>query len=45
VVFFRFDDDAGGKVEMGDPAIGRENWSARDIGVLWHGEGLRLVRR
>jgi hypothetical protein len=43
VVFFRFTDD--GKVEMGDPSVGRERWSAKDLSVLWHGEGMRLVRR
>ncbi|CAA9435839.1 MAG: hypothetical protein AVDCRST_MAG64-3815 [uncultured Phycisphaerae bacterium] len=43
VVFFRFTPD--GKVEMGDPSVGREHWSAKDLGVLWHGEGMRLVRR
>lgn len=43
VVFYRFTGD--GKVEMGDPSVGRERWSAKDLGVLWHGEGMRLVRR
>jgi len=43
VVFFGFIDN--GKIEMGDPAIGREHWSANDLGVLWHGEGVRLVKR
>ena len=43
VVFFRFTED--GKVEMGDPAVGREHWSAKDLHVLWHGEGVRLVER
>lgn len=43
VVFFGFTDD--GKVEMGDPAAGREQWTAKDLGVLWHGEGMRLVKR
>ena len=45
VVFFGFVPDAHGKVEIGDPAAGREHWSARDVDVLWHGEGLRLARR
>ena len=44
VVFFGFS-DGGTKTEMGDPGVGREQWSARDLHVLWHGEGLRLVRR
>ena len=46
VVFFGFtDEDGGDKVRMGDPAVGREHWSAKDLHVLWHGEGVRLVRR
>lgn len=44
IVFFKFSQD-GEKCEMGDPSVGRENWSARDIGVLWHGDGIRLVKR
>ena len=44
VVFFGFAED-GQKIEIGDPAVGREHWSARDLHVLWHGEGLRLVKR
>jgi hypothetical protein len=44
VVFFRFTED-GAKVEIGDPAVGREQWSARDLDVLWHGEGLSLFAR
>jgi hypothetical protein len=44
VVCFGFTAD-GQKVEMGDPAVGREHWSTDDLGVLWKGEGLRLVRR
>ena len=43
VVFFGFRDD--GKTEVGDPAVGRENWRVEDLAVLWHGEGLRLVPR
>jgi hypothetical protein len=30
---------------LGDPSVGREQWSLRDLEVLWHGTGLRLVRR
>jgi hypothetical protein len=41
VVFLGFADD--GKVDIGDPAIGREQWFEGDLRVLWHGEGLRLV--
>jgi hypothetical protein len=43
VVFFGFDPD--GRIDIGDPAIGREQWFEGDLRVLWHGEGLRLVRR
>jgi hypothetical protein len=43
VVAFRLTDDR--RVEVGDPAVGREHWSAADLHVLWHGEGLKLVRR
>ena len=43
VVFFGFRDD--GKTEIGDPAVGRENWRVEDVAVLWHGEGIRLVER
>jgi ABC-type bacteriocin/lantibiotic exporter with double-glycine peptidase domain len=40
VVFLGFTND--GKVDVADPAIGAEQWSAKDLHVLWHGEGLRL---
>jgi len=41
VVFFgRVSPD---RVEIGDPSIGREQWSVKDLRVLWHGEGLRLT--
>ena len=43
VVFFGFQDD--GKTDIGDPAVGREHWRTEDVRVLWHGEGIRLVRR
>lgn len=42
VVFFGF---RGDRVEVGDPAIGREYWSVEDLRVLWHGDGVRLVKR
>jgi hypothetical protein len=35
----------GTKVEIGDPAVGRERWSTDDLHVLWSGDGFRLVRR
>ena len=31
-------------VAIADPSIGREIWSLDDLSVLWHGEGVRLVR-
>jgi ABC-type bacteriocin/lantibiotic exporter with double-glycine peptidase domain len=31
-------------VVIGDPAVGRELWSVKDLAVLWQGEGIRLVR-
>jgi hypothetical protein len=43
VVLFRFRPD--GKIEMGDPAEGRELWNVNALDVLWRGEGVRLVRR
>lgn len=33
----------GGRVEVGDPAVGREVWKEESLSVLWHGEGLQLV--
>lgn len=43
VVLFEFLEN--GSALMGDPSIGLEAWSVTDLQVLWHGEGLRLVRR
>jgi hypothetical protein len=43
VVLFRF--LPNGKLEMGDPSVGREKWGIESLGVLWHGEGVRLVPR
>ena len=43
VVFWRFVDDR--IVEMGDPSVGREPWTVRSLDVLWHGLGMRLVKR
>ena len=43
VVLFGFAENS--EVEIGDPAAGREHWSAADLPVLWGGDGLRLVRR
>ncbi|MGE3315602.1 MAG: cysteine peptidase family C39 domain-containing protein [Planctomycetaceae bacterium] len=33
------------RVEIGDPAVGREYWTEHDMQVLWHGVGLRLIPR
>ena len=41
VVLFGFRPD--GRIDVGDPAAGRECWRVRDLEVLWHGEGIRLV--
>ncbi|MEZ6076459.1 MAG: peptidase C39 [Pirellulaceae bacterium] len=27
---------------VGDPAVGLERWSRRDLEILWHGDGLRV---
>lgn len=35
----------GGRVEIGDPAVGRDRWTSQDLKSRWRGEGLRLVRR
>ena len=34
-----------GGIVIGDPSIGRELWTDRDMQVLWHGEGIRLRKR
>jgi hypothetical protein len=33
------------RVMIGDPSVGREKWTIKDLQVLWHGEGLRLRGR
>jgi hypothetical protein len=30
--------------DVGDPAVGRERWDRRAMEMLWHGEGVQLVR-
>lgn len=35
----------GDFVNISDPAIGNERWGIHSMKVLWHGVGLRLVRR
>lgn len=39
VVFGRAGEE---RIDVGDPSIGREEWTLTDLRVLWHGEGLRL---
>jgi hypothetical protein len=34
----------GGKLDIGDPSVGREQWSQEALAVLWNGEGIQLVR-
>jgi hypothetical protein len=43
VVFMKFVD--GGKVEIGDPGVGKEQWEEQGILDLWKGEGYWLVPR
>ena len=43
VVLFGF--TRNGKIEVGDPSVGRELWDIGTLAALWDGEGLRLVRR
>jgi hypothetical protein len=43
VVLFNF--DGADRINIGDPAVGLETWSVTDLDVLWHGEGIYLVRR
>jgi hypothetical protein len=43
LVFFCCRED--GRFEIGDPAVGREFWFSDAMKTLWHGEGVRLVKR
>ena len=43
LVFFGCRED--GRFEIGDPAVGREFWFGDAIKTLWHGDGVRLVKR
>lgn len=43
VLFYGF--LAGGYVDIGDPAVGRERWHESSLDVLWHGRALSLERR
>jgi Peptidase C39 family len=35
---------APGQVQIADPAFGTETWAVEDLEVLWHGEGVRIIR-
>jgi hypothetical protein len=43
VVLFRF--LPNNQIDIGDPDTGRERWSLEDLEVLWHGAGIRAVRK
>lgn len=43
VIVYGFTDD--GAVRVADPTVGREEWDVESLKILWHGEGLRLVKR
>lgn len=43
VLLFGFSGDD--RVDMADPDVGKEQWSVRDLEVLFRGRGLRLVPR
>jgi hypothetical protein len=42
VVLMGFIDDE--RVAIADPSLGREIWALDDLKLLWHGDGVRLVR-
>jgi hypothetical protein len=43
VVLYGFCED--GKIEIGDPSVGREKWDVEALDVLWDGTAIRLVSR
>jgi hypothetical protein len=43
VVLYRFCED--GRLDIGDPSVGREYWDLEALRTLWHGQGLQLVQR
>lgn len=43
VVLFGFTPE--GKLDIGDPSTGREQWDIADLKVLWQGNGFRLIPR
>ena len=32
------------RVDIGDPSVGREQWTVRDLEVLWNGSGFCLEK-
>lgn len=36
---------SNGNLLIGDPSIGREQWTRKDMETLWHGDGIRLHKR
>lgn len=32
------------RVEIGDPSVGREQWSLDDLRIVWRDDAIRLVR-
>jgi hypothetical protein len=42
IVLFRF--LPNDRIEVGDPGVGREAWNLEALRVLWHGNGILLVR-
>jgi hypothetical protein len=43
IVLFGFPGDE--RFTIGDPSNGLETWEAKDMKTLWHGKGIRLVKR
>jgi hypothetical protein len=43
VVLFHF--LPNGRIEIGDPDVGQETWNIEALRVLWHGDGIRIVRK
>jgi len=43
IVLFGFLPD--GKLDIGDPSIGREQWKSEALSILWHGDALQIVPR
>jgi len=37
--------DEFGMAEIGEPAFGLDQWRSKDLEILWHGRGMRVVPR